>query len=141
MNAARDRLAVSFDDGARFELAAEYLRVESPSAEVKGHGPGQRQTVSTKRAVKIARLEPVGNYAVRIVFDDGHDTGLYFSASRSDRGCRSPRRAPTALSDTVVRGLPATPAEARADTRRPNAGRSGRSRSHRSTTGPRCLHL
>ena len=77
LNPARDLLTVSFDDGAKFGLSAEYLRVESPSAEVKGHGPGQRQTVAGKRNVKIARLEPVGNYAVRIVFDDGHDTGLY----------------------------------------------------------------
>lgn len=76
-NAARDVLTVRFDDGTHFALPAEYLRVESPSAEVKGHGPGQRQTVPGKSGVKIDRLEPVGNYAVRIVFDDGHDTGLY----------------------------------------------------------------
>jgi DUF971 family protein len=68
---------VSFESGERFELPAEYLRVESPSAEVQGHGPGQKQIVGGKRQVKIAGLEPVGNYAVRILFDDGHDTGLY----------------------------------------------------------------
>ena len=77
LNPGKDLLTVTFDDGAKFRLSAEYLRVESPSAEVKGHGPGQRQTVAGKRNVKIARLEPVGNYAVRIVFEDGHDTGLY----------------------------------------------------------------
>jgi DUF971 family protein len=74
---ARDTLTVSFDSGERFELGAEYLRVESPSAEVRGHGGGPKQVVTGKENVKIARLEPVGNYAVRIVFDDGHDSGLY----------------------------------------------------------------
>jgi DUF971 family protein len=77
LNAAKDTLTVSFENGERFALAAEYLRVESPSAEVQGHGPEERKTVPGKREVKIARLEPVGNYAVRIIFDDGHDTGLY----------------------------------------------------------------
>ena len=70
-------LSVRFDDGSSFELPAEYLRVESPSAEVQGHGAAQRITVGGKRQVTIARLEPVGRYAVRIVFDDGHDTGLF----------------------------------------------------------------
>lgn len=73
----RDRLTVRFDDGARFVLRAEYLRVESPSAEVKGHGGGPKVIVAGKEQVRIAALEPVGNYAVRIVFDDGHDSGLY----------------------------------------------------------------
>ena len=71
------QLAITFDTGERRVLDAEYLRVESPSAEVKGHGPGQEILVWGKRQVKISRLEPVGNYAVRIVFDDGHSTGLY----------------------------------------------------------------
>ena len=70
-------LEVSFDDGAHFRLPAELLRVESPSAEVQGHGPSQKKTVPGKANVAIVALEPVGNYAVRIVFDDGHDTGLY----------------------------------------------------------------
>jgi DUF971 family protein len=77
LNAAKNALAVSFDNGERYELAAEYLRVESPSAEVQGHSAAQRQIVPGKRHVKISRLEPVGHYAVRIVFDDNHDTGLY----------------------------------------------------------------
>jgi DUF971 family protein len=77
VNPARDRLTVGFEDGARHVLPAEYLRVESPSAEVRGHGGGPRQIVTGKENVKIARLEPVGNYAVRIIFDDGHDSGLY----------------------------------------------------------------
>ena len=70
-------LSVSFDSGEAYALAAEYLRVESPSAEVKGHGPGQEQLVWGKRKVKIRKLEPVGTYAVRIIFDDGHSTGLF----------------------------------------------------------------
>ena len=70
-------LTVAFDNGQKFALPAEYLRVESPSAEVQGHGPGQKQIVTGKEQVKIAALEPVGNYAVRIRFDDGHDTGLF----------------------------------------------------------------
>ena len=70
-------LRVSFETGEAFDFSAEFLRVESPSAEVKGHGPGQEQLVWGKRNVKISRLEPVGSYAVRIVFDDGHSTGLY----------------------------------------------------------------
>jgi DUF971 family protein len=77
LNKTKDALEVLFDDERRVNLSAEFLRVESPSAEVQGHGPGQRQTVAGKRDVKIARLEPVGNYAIRIIFDDGHDTGLY----------------------------------------------------------------
>ncbi|WP_421693121.1 gamma-butyrobetaine hydroxylase-like domain-containing protein [Aestuariivirga sp.] len=70
-------LHVRFDTGEAHALSAEYLRVESPSAEVKGHGPGQEQLVWGKRNVKIRRLEPVGSYAVRVVFDDGHSTGLF----------------------------------------------------------------
>lgn len=70
-------LTVAFDSGETFALPAEYLRVESPSAEVKGHGPNQRVTVFGKNDVSVRTLEPIGNYAVRIVFDDGHDTGLY----------------------------------------------------------------
>jgi DUF971 family protein len=77
LNPARDALTVAFEDGSRFELAAEYLRVESPSAEVRGHGAGPKTIVKGKQDVKISGLEPVGNYAVRIGFDDGHDSGLY----------------------------------------------------------------
>ena len=70
-------LTVSYDDGQSFALPAELLRVLSPSAEVQGHSPDQRITVPGKKNIGIARIEPVGNYAVRIVFTDGHDTGLY----------------------------------------------------------------
>ena len=73
----RRTLQVSFDDGAAFSLPAELLRVTSPSAEVQGHSEAQRKTVGGKRNVTILKLEPVGHYAVRIIFDDGHSTGLY----------------------------------------------------------------
>ena len=75
---SRDRvLDIVFDNGERFSLPAELLRVESPSAEVRGHGQGHRITVAGKRLVGIAAVEQVGNYAVRIRFDDGHDTGIF----------------------------------------------------------------
>ena len=74
---AERALEIAFDDGVRFLLPAEYLRVESPSDEVQGHGPGERVTVAGRRHVGILRVEPVGNYAVRLVFDDLHDTGIY----------------------------------------------------------------
>jgi DUF971 family protein len=74
---AEKTLEVDFDDGSSFSLPAELLRVESPSAEVQGHNPTQKQTVSGRRHVGIMELEPVGNYAVRIKFDDLHDTGIY----------------------------------------------------------------
>ena len=77
LDAAKRTLTVAFDTGEKFALAAEYLRVESPSAEVQGHGPSQKQIVAGKENVAIEALEPVGNYAVRIRFDDGHDTGLF----------------------------------------------------------------
>jgi len=70
-------LTVAFEDGPRFELPAEMLRVESPSAEVMGHGPSQKQIVAGRRHVGITAIEPVGNYAVRLVFDDLHDTGIF----------------------------------------------------------------
>ncbi len=70
-------LEVSFDDDSRFELGFEYLRVFSPSAEVRGHGGGEGVLQTGKQNVRITRVDPIGNYAVRLVFDDGHDTGLY----------------------------------------------------------------
>lgn len=74
---AEKRLEVRFDDGKTFGYPAELLRVESPSAEVQGHNPAQKVTVAGKRKIGIVELEPVGNYAVRIVFDDGHSTGIF----------------------------------------------------------------
>ena len=75
----RDRkiLSVAFDDDSSFELPAEYLRVRSPSAEVQGHSSAERRTVAGKRDVQILEVHPVGNYAVRLVFDDRHSTGIY----------------------------------------------------------------
>jgi DUF971 family protein len=70
-------LEISFDDGSNYRLPAELLRVESPSAEVMGHGPGQKTIIAGRRHVGIMEIEPVGNYAIRIRFDDLHDTGIY----------------------------------------------------------------
>ena len=70
-------LEVAFEDGARYELPFEYLRTHSPSAEVKGHGPGQEVLVLGKQDVGIRAVEPVGQYAVKLVFSDGHDSGLF----------------------------------------------------------------
>jgi len=70
-------LDVAFDDGRRFSLPCEYLRVFSPSAEVRGHGPGQEVLQAGKREVNIRAIDPVGVYAVKLVFTDGHDTGIY----------------------------------------------------------------
>ncbi|WP_428646385.1 gamma-butyrobetaine hydroxylase-like domain-containing protein [Roseibium sp.] len=73
----RKQLTVAFNSGERHELSAEYLRVCSPSAEVKGHAPSQKQTVPGKRHVEILQIDPVGNYAVRIHFDDLHNSGIF----------------------------------------------------------------
>lgn len=77
LNSDKNALSVGFENGSSFEYAAEFLRVLSPSAEVQGHSPDQRVTVPGKSDVLVKAIEPVGNYAIRIVFDDGHDTGLY----------------------------------------------------------------
>ena len=74
---ATKRLDVSFDDGQSFSLPAEYMRVESPSAEVQGHAPDQKIIVAGKQDVNISEVEPIGNYAVRVRFSDGHDTGIF----------------------------------------------------------------
>ena len=76
---AKDKrmLHVAFDDGGAFDLPAEYLRVSSPSAEVQGHSPSERKTVPGKKNVMIIGVEPVGNYAVKLMFDDMHSTGLF----------------------------------------------------------------
>lgn len=70
-------LEIEFSDGKQFRLPCEFLRVYSPSAEVRGHGPGQEVLQVGKKAVEIQRLEPVGSYAIQLVFSDGHDTGIY----------------------------------------------------------------
>jgi DUF971 family protein len=70
-------LEIAFDDGAHYSLPAEFLRVYSPSAEVRGHGPGQEVLQVGKRNVALTGVEPVGSYALKLIFDDGHDSGLY----------------------------------------------------------------
>lgn len=98
-------LTVGFDDGASFELPAEMLRVLSPSAEVQGHSPDQRVTVPGKKSVSILRLEPVGNYAVRIVFDDGHDTGLFVWGYLRELGENREARWQAYLADLAAKRL------------------------------------
>ena len=85
-------LEVSFSDGTHYQLPFEYLRVHSPSAEVKGHGPGQEVLVLGKEQVGIAAVEPVGQYAVKLVFDDGHDTGLYTWKYLAELGREQPQK-------------------------------------------------
>lgn len=98
-------LTVTFDDGRSFALPAELLRVLSPSAEVQGHSEAQRVTVAGKKAVAIVRLEPVGNYAVRIVFDDGHDTGLFVWEYLRELGENKEARWQSYLQDLAAKRL------------------------------------
>ena len=102
---AERMLRVTFDDGSHFALPAELLRVESPSAEVQGHSPDQRQIVPGKRDVSILAVEPVGNYAVRLVFDDGHATGIFSWEYLHELGRDHERRWTTYLTALQVRGL------------------------------------
>ena len=101
----RGVLAVTFDDGVSFALPAELLRVMSPSAEVQGHSPEERVTVPGKKAVRILRIEPVGNYAARIVFDDGHDTGLYTWAYLRELGENKERRFQEYLAELAAKRI------------------------------------
>jgi DUF971 family protein len=105
LNRAKALLDVTFSDGIQRSLAAEYLRVESPSAEVQGHGPQQKTIVPGKKTVGIAKLESVGNYAVRIVFDDGHDTGIYSWVYLRELGDEHDARWKTYLGELKLRGL------------------------------------
>ena len=88
LSKSKDSLFVKFDNGLEVTLSAELLRVESPSAEVQGHGVGQKSTPTGKAEVTISALEPVGNYAIRISFSDGHDTGLFSWDTLYDYGQR-----------------------------------------------------
>jgi len=99
------RLAVSFDAGESFELSAEYLRVMSPSAEVQGHSAAERKTVGGKQNVAIIQVEPVGNYAVRLVFDDMHSTGIYSWRYLHDLGSEYEARWIEYLADLEAKGL------------------------------------
>ena len=105
VNKDRNSLRVAFDDGGTFDLPAELLRVMSPSAEVQGHSAEERVTVPGKRAVKIVRLEPVGTYAARIVFDDGHDTGLYTWTYLRELGEGAEVRWHSYLEELAAKGL------------------------------------
>ena len=105
LNKQKDALEVSFDDGNIFELTAEFLRVHSPSAEVQGHGPDQRKTIGGKRGLTITDLEPVGNYAVKIRFADGHDTGLFSWGYLHELGESREARWQAYLKELEARGL------------------------------------
>ena len=106
---AEQVLEVAWPDGVRFRLPAEYLRVESPSAEVQGHAPDQKVIVAGRRHVGIMRVEPVGNYAVRIVFDDLHDTGIYSWAYLRELGEQHESRWAAYLTALAARGLSRDP--------------------------------
>ena len=101
----RKILHVAFDDGRTFSLAAELLRVTSPSAEVQGHSEAERKTVGGKRNVTILSVDPVGNYAVRLGFDDMHSTGIYSWAFLRDLGENAERRFQDYLDDLQAKGL------------------------------------
>ena len=107
---AEKLLEVRFDDGSLFRLPAEYLRVESPSAEVQGHGPGQKTLVPGRAHVGIIGLEPVGNYAVRIIFDDLHDTGIYSWAYLHQLGMEQEKRWRVYFEALASNGLSREPA-------------------------------
>ncbi|MDR3537064.1 MAG: DUF971 domain-containing protein [Acetobacteraceae bacterium] len=102
-------LHVAFPDGTAFALPAEYLRVESPSAEVQGHGPGQRKLVAGRRHVGIIAIEPVGNYAVRLTFDDLHDSGIFSWDYLQELGREQGRRWATYLDALAAEGLSRDP--------------------------------
>ena len=101
----RRALTVAFDDGTAFSLPAELLRVTSPSAELQGHSEAQRKTVGGKRNVTILSVDAVGNYAVRIGFDDMHSTGIYSWAFLHDLGSNAERRFRDYLDDLSAKGL------------------------------------
>ena len=103
-------LEIDFDNGVTFRLPAELLRVESPSAEVQGHGPGQKQLVAGRAQVGIINLEPVGNYAVRILFDDLHDTGIYSWSYLYELGERQEELWDSYVKALAARGLSREPA-------------------------------
>lgn len=104
---AKDRrtLHVAFDDGKTFDLAAELLRVTSPSAEVQGHSEAERKTVGGKRNVAILSVDPVGNYAVRLGFDDMHTTGIFSWTFLRDLGLNSEARFQSYIDDLSAKGL------------------------------------
>jgi len=109
LNEGGRRLEADFDDGVRFVLPAEYLRVESPSAEVQGHAPSQKKLVAGRRHVGIMGIEPVGHYAVRLLFDDLHDTGIYSWEYLYELGQQHTARWQAYLDSLAQRGLSRDP--------------------------------
>ena len=112
---AKDKrsLKVAFDDGRAFDLPAEYLRVTSPSAEVQGHSPSERKTVPGKADVQVIGVEPVGNYAVKLVFDDMHATGIFGWDYLHELGERREERWRDYLAELDAKGLSRFPAKRR----------------------------
>jgi DUF971 family protein len=112
---AKDKrsLSVMFDDGLAFDLPAEYLRVLSPSAEVQGHSPSERKTVPGKAEVEIIGVEPVGNYAVRLLFDDMHSTGIFGWDYLHELGALREERWRDYLAELDAKGLSRFPAKRR----------------------------
>jgi DUF971 family protein len=102
-------LTVAFEGGDRFALPAEYLRVKSPSAEVQGHSPDERKTVPGKHNVQIMEVNPVGNYAVRLVFDDLHSTGIYSWDHLLDLGRNHAKFWQDYLDELAAKGLSRVP--------------------------------
>jgi DUF971 family protein len=105
----RKTLSIAFDTGEAFALPAEYLRVESPSAEVQGHGPSEKKTIPGKINVEIIGVEPVGRYAVKLVFDDMHDTGIYGWDTLAEMGRDMAARWQAYLDDLALKGLSREP--------------------------------
>jgi DUF971 family protein len=105
LNPAKNTLRVAFDNGEAHDLSAEFLRVHSPSAEIKGHGNEERKIVGGKRSVTISAIEPVGNYAVRLTFNDGHNTGIFSWAYLAEIGRDKDRLWQTYLNDLQKRNL------------------------------------
>jgi DUF971 family protein len=106
----RQVLTVTFDSGDRFDLAAEYLRVRSPSAEVQGHSPSERRTVGGKQNVQIIELHPIGNYAVRLAFDDMHSTGIFSWEYLFELGRNREKYWSEYLAELAEKGLSRAPA-------------------------------
>ena len=105
LSKSKDQLNVSFDNGTSFQIPAELLRVESPSAEVQGHGVGQKTTPAGKQNILINSVEPVGNYAIRIGFSDGHNTGIFSWNLLYDYGTRQDELMANYLSRLASEGI------------------------------------
>ncbi len=106
-------LRVAFEDGSAFDLSAEYLRVMSPSAEVQGHSPSERKTVPGKKEVEIIGIDPVGNYAVKLAFDDMHNTGIFGWDYLFELGAKHPERWRNYLAELDAKGLSREPSRPR----------------------------